>query len=48
MRLKKPSAIKYNGVGADYTGLQKKYYVSVTSTKVGELNSIFYAEFKFL
>jgi predicted ferric reductase len=28
-----------------YTGLQKKYYFSVTSTKVGELNSIFYAEF---
>jgi hypothetical protein len=26
----------------------KKYYFSVTSTKVGELNSIFYAEFKFV
>jgi hypothetical protein len=26
---------------AKNTGLQKKYYFSVTSTKVGELNSIF-------
>jgi hypothetical protein len=33
---------------ADYTGLQKKYYFSVTSTKVGELNSIFYVQFKFV
>jgi uncharacterized membrane protein len=27
---------------------KNKYYFSVTSTKVGELNSIFYAEFKFV
>jgi hypothetical protein len=32
----------------DNTGLQKKNYYSVTSTKVGELNSIFYAEFEFV
>jgi hypothetical protein len=32
---------------ANYTGLQNKFF-SVTSTKVVELNSIFYAECKYV
>jgi hypothetical protein len=52
-------ANEYNEVFSSNTGLQKKkkkniyiyiyiFFFSVTSTKVGELNSIFYAEFTFV